>query len=86
MSKNTEYTIDINYDIRDYDEQCDYRFEFASKLPKNGKLAMRLTGSNGESSSFNFDSSTETADDEYTFDITSRDIGDVRYYLFKSKL
>lgn len=89
MTKNTEYKIEVNYDIRDYDEQCDYRVEFAEAIPNSGKILLRLTGINGESNEFQLNEKTKSADSNRTiFDVTNVDIGEIKYatILYEDKL
>ncbi|RNA44287.1 hypothetical protein BpHYR1_030422, partial [Brachionus plicatilis] len=80
MTKNTEYCIEINYDIRDYDEQFDYRVEFSDAFPQSAKVFVRLTGTNGESIEFEFsEKSKSTNADNLIYDVTNFDIGEIKY-------
>ncbi|CAF0950313.1 unnamed protein product [Brachionus calyciflorus] len=78
MTKNTEYTVEINYDIRYFDEQCDYRIELSNALPNSGKIFLRLTGTNGESNQFEF-SEKSKGSSGLIFDVTNTDIGEIKY-------
>ena len=80
MSTNTESKIEVNYDIRDYDDQCDYRVQFSDPIPSTGKIFLRLTGINGESNEFEFNENTKSDDLNRTiFDVTNVDIGEIKY-------
>lgn len=80
MSKNTEYQVLIDYDINDFNEQCDYRIEFSNAFPKSAKVLIRLTGTNGESNEFEFGEKVNRADpNDLVYDIKNVDIGEIKY-------
>lgn len=80
MTKNTEYYVEINYDIRDYDEQCDYRVEFSDAFAESARIILRLTGINGESNEFEFSNKIKSTDDNgLIYDVTNFDIGEIKY-------
>lgn len=80
MTKNTEYEVLINYEIKDFNEKCDYRIEFSNAFPKSAKILIRLTGTNGESNEFEFDEKLKTSDPNgLVYDVTNVDIGEIKY-------
>ncbi len=89
MFKDTEYKIDIKYEIKDGEADVDYLIKFASALPDSGRLIVRLTGTMRESTILHFNSKTKSIEsDPHTFKFTDLDIGDVsrREFLhFKTK-
>ncbi len=85
-SQNTEYEIEIDYEIKDSNAQEEFTIEFESKsdeLPKNGKIVLKLNGSSGESEVYNFSKKTESTESEnkLLFKIKSKDIGEVIFHL-----
>ena len=78
MFKDTEYKIDIKYEIKDGEADVDYLIKFASALPDSGRLIVRLTGTMRESTILHFNSKTKSVEsDPHTFKFTDLDIGDV---------
>ncbi len=53
--------------------------DFNSKMPKTGKLVLRLNGAFGESEVFKFDGATKPIDDtnKLSFSIVTKDVGKV---------
>ena len=80
MFKDTEYKINVEYEIRDAMADCDFSIKFGSALPESGRLAVRLTGNLAETGVFHFSNKTKSvdADNLLTFKFTNIDIGDVR--------
>jgi len=60
--KDTEYSINIDYDIKNQDEIIDYKIEFFSELPKTGKLLIGLTGVYGQSEILKLSNGSEPLD------------------------
>ena len=78
MFKDTEYKINIKYDIKDGEADADYSIKFGSKLPESGRLIVRLTGTLGESAILHFSNKTKSVEsDPHLFKFTNKDIGDV---------
>ena len=82
ITKNTEYTIDVDYDVKQMDASVDYKIEFSTDLPDVGKLIIRLNGVFGRSEVYKFSRYTEPIDreaNELLFSFCSRDCGQVSY-------
>lgn len=78
MFKDTEYKINVNYEIKDGEADADYAIKFGSNLPESGRLIVRLTGNMGESTVLHFSNKTKSIEsDPHTFKFTNKDIGDV---------
>ncbi len=86
FSKDTEYSIRINYDLKNQENIVDYKFEFFSELPKTGNLLIGLTGSVGQSEIFKFSDDTIPVDDEnkMSFQVKGKEIGEVFFNLSKN--
>jgi hypothetical protein len=76
LFRNTEYTIEVNYDVKDIQEQFKYEFEFGSELPANGRLIINLFSDPSENVSFSFDRKTESIDSDnpLVFSISNKEI------------
>jgi hypothetical protein len=77
ISKNTEYTIKIDYRIKKLDVNCTYKIEFTSSLPSSGKLMMRITGAFSRSDIFDFNRYSIDDESNLSYSITSKDLGEV---------
>jgi len=80
ITKNTEYSIEIDYAIKKLDASINYRVEFSSDLPVYGKLLMRLNGSFGRSDVLRFHHKTQPIDREENdllFKVNTKDCGDL---------
>jgi hypothetical protein len=87
MFKDTEYKIDIKYEIKDSEADVEYLIKFASALPETGRLIVRLTGTMRESTILHFNSKTKSVEsDPNTFKFTDIDIGDVSLRVFLNVL
>jgi hypothetical protein len=85
MFKNTEYTIEVDYDIKDREEDVNYQIQFSSEMPESGRLILRLTGILGESDVFHFSHSTKSdPDNKLLYKFTSLHVGEVFKYSFRS--
>ena len=85
ITKNTEYTLDVCYEIKKIDATIDYKVEFSSDLPISGNLVIRLNGSFGRSETFKFNRFTRPDDREENdllFTINSKDVGEVVLLFF----
>lgn len=81
ITKNTEYTIEIDYLIKKLDATIDYRIEFSSDLPRDGKLLLRLNGTFGRSDVLRFSSMTAPINKEINdllFKVSAKDCGEVK--------
>ena len=78
MFKDTEYKINVQYAIKDFEVDSDYKIKFSSSLPESGRLIIRLTGTLLETGVFHFSSKTKSVESNpLLFLFTAVDIGDV---------
>lgn len=86
ISKETEYSIKIDYDIKKQDNTNDYKIEFFSELPnsKTGDLLLCVHGTFGQSELYKFNEDTESIDQEnkLTFQVKCHEIGEVFNFIF----
>jgi hypothetical protein len=78
--KDTEYSINIDYDITNQDEIIDYKIEFFSELPKTGKLLIGLTGVYGQSEILKLSNGSEPLDfdeNKLVYPVQFKQIGEV---------
>jgi hypothetical protein len=64
LFRDTEYTVEVNYDVRELQEQFKYEIEFGQELPQSGRLLVNLFGEGGENVAFAFDRNTKCVDEE----------------------
>jgi len=79
-NKDTEYSINIDYDIINQEELVDLKFEFFSELPKAGKLLIGLTGLYGQSEVLKLSNDSEPLDfdeNKLVYPVQSKQIGEV---------
>lgn len=79
LFRHTNYTIEINYDVKDLQDQFKYELEFGSELPHSGRLIVNLFSEAGENVSFSFDKKTKSIDDDnpLVFSISNKEIKNV---------
>ncbi len=78
ITKNTEYSIEIDYTIKKLDASINYRIEFSSDMPVYGKLLLRLNGSFGSSDVLRFNQNTQPIDrdqNDLLFKVNTKDCG-----------
>ena len=89
--QSTKYTFEIEYEIKDRNEEANYEVKFKSDLtdlPEGGKLILSLNGVLGESG-FIYFSKTEKDYTENKFKFSCKYIGEVIlgfYFIFLFKL
>ncbi len=81
ITKNTEYKIEINYDIKPLDRLIEYKVEFLSDLPIDGRLTLHFLGSLGQSVPISFSNKAKNADPnkKLQFKLKNNDIGEIKY-------
>lgn len=80
VSKNADYKIEINYQIKPIDKMIEYKVEFFSNLPANGRLRITLFGLLGQSQPFSFKNKIKSNDPK-KFKILNKEIGQIKYVL-----
>ena len=80
-TKDTEYEIKINYEVKKLDAIVDYTIEFANELPaqSDAKVALRLNGMLGESELFTFGKQTASLEKgKSIYKVSNVNLGEVR--------
>lgn len=81
ITKNTEYQIDVDYEIKKLDAATKYKIEFSGDLPSDGRLLVRLTGKFCKTELFKFNRDTEAMDkdkNDLLFSFLSKDCGELK--------
>jgi hypothetical protein len=81
VSKNAEYKIEIDYQIKPIDRLVEYKVEFYSDLPANGRLTITLFGLLRQSKPFSFTNKKKSKDQNNIHKISSIEIGEIKYAL-----
>ncbi len=81
ITKNTEYQIDVDYEIKKVDATKKYKIEFSRDLSAEGSLLIRLTGKFGKSELIKFNRETEPIDkakNELLFGFLCKECGELQ--------
>lgn len=80
MFKDTEYKVNVSYEIKDGEADADYSLRFGAALPETGRIVVRITGALGQTGVFHFSNKTKSAEDEpLLFRFTNKDVGDIKH-------